>query len=85
MKGCANENDQLLDVLRCTASQILVQLCPDKLDRIEFRSTGGKVENMNAWVLCQERLHFLALVDRRFILDQYDRAVDMLKQMVQSQ
>jgi hypothetical protein len=38
---------------------------------------------MDTWMLCQKRLHFLALVNRRFIPCQYDRAFDMPKQMLQ--
>jgi hypothetical protein len=37
---------------------------------------------MDAWILRQERLHFLALVNWRFIPDQHDRAVYMSKQML---
>jgi hypothetical protein len=38
---------------------------------------------MDTRILRQERLHFLALVDRRFIPYQYDGAFDMPKQMLQ--
>jgi hypothetical protein len=38
---------------------------------------------MDTWIPRQEHLHFLALVDRRFIPYQYDGAFDMPKQMLQ--
>jgi hypothetical protein len=38
---------------------------------------------MDSGMLCQKCLHFLALVNRRFIPYQYDRASDMPKQMLQ--
>ena len=83
MKCCPDEHDELLNILRCTAGEILFHLCPDKLDGVEFRCTGREVVNMDTWMLCQKRLHFLALVNRRFIPYQYDRASDMPKQMLQ--
>ena len=83
MKGGSYQHHQLLNVFRRTTGQILAQLCPNVLDRIEFRRAGRKVVNMEPRVLRQERLHLLTLMNRRVIPDQNDWTAHMPQQMSQ--
>ena len=74
---------QLLDISRCTTSEIFFHLCPDQLHRIEFRRARRKVVNMDTRMLSQKRLYFLALMNRCFVPDQHDGAAYPSQQMLQ--
>jgi hypothetical protein len=83
LKRRPDERAELLDVSWRAASEIVFHLCPDKFDRIEFRRASREVVNMEAWMLSQKYLYFLALMNRRFVPNQHDRAAHLSQQMAQ--
>ena len=83
MQGGSDEHHQLLKVFRRPTGQILVDLCPHILDRIEFRRAGRKVVDMEPRVLRQERLHLVTLMNRCVIPDQNDWTAHVSQQMAQ--
>lgn len=65
---------KLLDVFRRTAGEILLHLCPDEFDRVEFRRTGRKSVNMDLWMMSQKLSDFLTAVNGRLVPHQDDGA-----------
>lgn len=61
-------------ITRCRSGCIFAHLRPDILSRVEFWRSSGKPVNDQAFMLCQEFLYDLALMNRVVIPDKYDVA-----------
>jgi hypothetical protein len=83
MKSGSDEHHQLLKVFRRPTGQVLADLCPNILDRIEFRRAGREVVHVQSRVLRKECLHRVTLMNRGFVPDQNDWTVHLSKQMSQ--
>jgi hypothetical protein len=70
-------------VMWCKISGVFTNLGPNKLNRIEFRSTSRKMIDMQARILGNEILNELAFMDGMVIPDQNDLARNNPQQLLQ--
>lgn len=74
---------KLIAVIRRLARQMFADLCPNKLDGVQFGSINRKTVNMQSRMLVNECLYKFALMDGMSIPDQNDRAAYPPQQVLQ--
>ena len=81
--GIPYSSAKLDHIMRRKISGVFTDLGPNKLNRIEFRSTGRKMINMQARMLGNEILNELAFMDGMVIPDQNDLTWNYPEQLLQ--